>query len=73
MLPNRRRVRWLSANSSQQYRACFTSRPPVFTNRCCKPVSDHFSILFGSTKRWLMSTFDPDGSRTEFMEPKRVE
>jgi hypothetical protein len=24
---------------------------PVFTNRCCKLVSDHFSILFGSTKR----------------------
>jgi hypothetical protein len=27
------------------------SRPPVFTNRCCTRVSDHCSILFGSTKR----------------------
>jgi hypothetical protein len=29
--------------------ACFTSRPPVFTNRCCKLVNDHDLISFGST------------------------
>jgi hypothetical protein len=28
-----------------------SNRPPVFTNRCCKLVSDQFSILFGSTSR----------------------
>jgi hypothetical protein len=26
-------------------------RPPVFTNRCCKLVSDQWSTLFGSTNR----------------------
>ncbi len=65
MLPNSRRVRWLSANSSQQLRACLIKRPPVFTSRCaatagnslkeaarcCKLVSDHWSIPFGSTNR----------------------
>ncbi len=51
MLPNSRLVRWLSASISQYYRACFTSLPPVFTNRCCKLVSDQFSIFFGSTSR----------------------
>ena len=25
-------------------RACFTSRPPVFIDRCCRLVSDHVSI-----------------------------
>lgn len=50
MLPNRHRVRWLSA-SSQSLRACFTNWPPVFTNRCYKLVKNHFSIPFGSTKR----------------------
>ena len=29
-------------------RAYFTSRPPVFTSRCCKLVSDHFSILLAA-------------------------
>ena len=46
--PNSRRVRWLSVNSSQYYRAWFTSRPPVFTKHCCKLVSDQFPILFGN-------------------------
>jgi hypothetical protein len=27
------------------------SLPPVFTNRCCKLISDQFSIFFGSTSR----------------------
>jgi len=27
------------------------SRPPVFTNRCCKLVSDHFPIGAGSASR----------------------
>jgi hypothetical protein len=27
-----------------------TSRPPVFTNRGCKLVSDHFSILAGNAR-----------------------
>jgi hypothetical protein len=31
------------------YRAYFTRRPPVFTSRCSKLVSDQLSILFGST------------------------
>ena len=50
-LPKRRRVRWLSAKSSQYYPACFTSRPLVFTNRCCKLVSDQLSVSLGSTNR----------------------
>ena len=29
----------------------FTSRPPVFTRRCCKFVSDQFSIRRGSASR----------------------
>jgi len=37
------------------------------------PPEDRFQPRVGLSKRWLMSTFDPDGSRTEFMEPKRVE
>ena len=40
---NRRRFRCPSTRRSQQYRACFTSRPPVFTSRCCKLVSDQCS------------------------------
>jgi len=28
-----------------------TNRPRVFTNLCCRPVNDQFSILFGSTSR----------------------
>jgi len=28
-----------------------TARPPVFTNLCCKPVSDQCSICLGSTSR----------------------
>jgi hypothetical protein len=28
-----------------------SSRPPVFTNRCCRLVSDQWAILRGNTKR----------------------
>ena len=38
MPANNRRVRWLSAGSSQQYRAYSINRPPVFTSRCCRLV-----------------------------------
>jgi hypothetical protein len=48
--PNRRLVRRLSASICQQYRACLTSRPPVFTERCCKLVGDEFSIVFGRAR-----------------------
>lgn len=37
------------------------------------PPEDRFKPRVGLSKRWLMSTFDPDGSRTEFMEPKTVQ
>jgi hypothetical protein len=40
MAPNSRRVRWLSANKSQWYRACLISRPPVFTSPCRNLVKD---------------------------------
>jgi hypothetical protein len=42
-----RRVNWHSDSSSEEYRARFTSRPPVFTKRCCKLVRDQFSIQRG--------------------------
>jgi hypothetical protein len=48
MPPNSRLVRWLSANGRQQYRACFTNRPPVFTSRCSKLVRDQFSTFLGT-------------------------
>ena len=48
MLPNSRRVRWLSASISRWYRACLIRRPPVLTKRYRKLVSDQFSIFFGS-------------------------
>ena len=51
MPANSRRVRWLSASSSQQYRPCWTRRPPVFTNRCCRLVSDQLPIALGSANR----------------------
>jgi hypothetical protein len=34
-----------------KYRACLTSRPPVFIGRCCKLVRDHFSIPLGKPRR----------------------
>jgi hypothetical protein len=57
---NRRFVRWLSADISQQYRACLTSLPPVFTSRCYKLVSDQFSIFFGRTKSRARKVALPD-------------
>ena len=36
---------------SQQYRACWTRRPPVFTNPCCRLVSDQLPIALGSANR----------------------
>ncbi len=44
MLPNSRRVRWLSASSSQKYLACLISPPPVFTGRYCRLVNDQCLI-----------------------------
>jgi hypothetical protein len=32
-------------------RPCFTSRPPVFTNLCCKLADDHWPVLFRRTIR----------------------
>jgi hypothetical protein len=46
----RRRVKWLSA-SNNQYQACLSRRPLVFTSRFCKLVSDQCSIFLGSTNR----------------------
>jgi len=37
-----------AASSSEP---CFTNRPPVFTSRCCKLVSDQFSIRWGNASR----------------------
>jgi hypothetical protein len=37
MLSNNRRVKWLSARSSQSYWACLTNRPPVFLSEKCTP------------------------------------
>ena len=37
------------------------------------PPDDRFKPRVGRNQRWLMNTFDPDGSRTEFMEPKTVQ
>ncbi len=51
MPPKSRRVRGLSASSSQQERACSIKRPPVFTSRYCKLLSDQLSIRAGSTSR----------------------
>jgi hypothetical protein len=48
MAPKGRRVTWLSANRNQYDRACLISRPPVFTDLCCKLVNDQQSILLGS-------------------------
>ena len=44
MAPNSRSARWLSARGNPQYLERLTSRPPVFTNRWRKLVSDHSSI-----------------------------
>jgi hypothetical protein len=50
MLPKSRRVA-LCQQQPVVARVLDQPPPPVFTNRCCTLVSDHFSILFGSTKR----------------------
>ena len=42
-----RQISWIPPHC---LRACF-SRPPVFTKRCCKVVSDEFPIFFGNTTR----------------------
>ena len=42
--PNRRRFRFPSARNNPVVRACFTSRPPVFSMHCSGIVSDQFSI-----------------------------
>jgi hypothetical protein len=49
--PNCRQFRCPSASKSQQYRACFASCPPVFTNRCCTLVSEQFSVRLGNASR----------------------
>jgi hypothetical protein len=51
MLAHNRLVRCPSAKSSQSSRACFTSRPPVFTSLCCTLVQDQSLILLGHTSR----------------------
>ena len=33
MLPNRRRIIWLSVSSNQCYRGCFSNRPTFFNSR----------------------------------------
>jgi hypothetical protein len=58
VLANSRRARGLSAQNSQQYQACFTSRPPVFTRRYCKLVKDQFSILFGTLRATVKTHHD---------------
>jgi hypothetical protein len=63
-------VRRPSASRSQSYRACFTMRPLVLTNRCGTLVRDQWSILCGRTSRrprfprWSAST--RNGQRTSF-------
>jgi len=45
MLANSRRVRRLSAKSSQKWRADFTTPPPVFTSRSCEfPHADQVAV-----------------------------
>jgi hypothetical protein len=51
MPPNSRRVRWLSAGQQAVVPACRIRRPPVFTSRCRKLVSDQVAIRVGSTSR----------------------
>jgi hypothetical protein len=60
MFPNSRRLSGLSASNNQQYRACLFSLPPVFTSRCCKLVSDQFSIFLGRTKSRARKVALPD-------------
>jgi lactoylglutathione lyase len=36
------------------------------------PAEDRYKPRVGRNKRWLLNLFDPDGSRTELMEPKDV-
>jgi hypothetical protein len=33
------------------------------------PAEDRFKPRVGRNQRWLLNLFDPDGSRTELMEP----
>lgn len=47
--PKSRRVRGLSATRNQECRAGLIRRPPVFTHRGSKLVSNQASIFFGST------------------------
>jgi hypothetical protein len=42
---------WCQLKIALAARACFTSRPPVFTKRGCKLVSDQFPILLGDASR----------------------
>jgi catechol 2,3-dioxygenase-like lactoylglutathione lyase family enzyme len=37
------------------------------------PDTDRHRPRVGRVRKWLFSIFDPDGSRTEFMEPKTVD
>lgn len=36
------------------------------------PAEERYKPRVGRNKRWLLNLFDPDGSRTELMEPKLV-
>ena len=56
---SRTRVRCPSASISQSYCACFASRPPVFTNLCCRLVRDQsfIALLRFYGNAWLKGHF----------------
>jgi len=43
--------RQMALGQSSQYRACFTSRPPVFSGRCCRLIGDPSLIPPGTPSR----------------------
>jgi hypothetical protein len=36
------------------------------------PAEDRYKPRVGRNKRWLLNLFDPDGNRSELMEPKEA-
>jgi len=52
---------------------CETSRPPVFTKRCCKLVSDQILILLGNDNRPDKVGITLNHSRTSFPRNRWLE
>jgi len=48
------------------------NRPPVLTNRCCKLVNDHFSILFGSSSRRTLTRISDAGGLVPVLKRSEI-